>query len=190
MSEAPPLDLDDLPPWEELDEAPPLAQADAPPAPTVRPIPVRDVAPAPASRTEVLKRAEAPLLLTPEGDVWAEVVGQLQAAEAITALVRELALQSQLLGREGDVWRLRVERESLNMPSTRERLQTALHSAGHAVRLQVELGSVSDSPAKRNAQAAAAKMDEAVQLITQDPLVQSLVRDYDAKIVPGSIQPL
>ena len=190
MPEAPPLDLDDLPPWEELDDAPPPGQSDAPPAPTVRPIPVRDVTPAPASRTEVLKRAEAPLLVTPEGDFWAEVVGQLQAAEAITALVRELALQSQLLGREGDVWRLRVERESLNMPSTRERLQTALHSAGHAVRLQVELGGVSDSPAKRNAQAAAAKMDAAVQLITQDPLVQSLVRDYDAKIVPGSIQPL
>ena len=183
--------MDDLPPWEDIDaEWVPAAPSNGSAPPAIRPIPVREVAAPADSRTEVLKRPEAPLTTTPDGDFWADVVGQLQAAEAITALVRELALQSQLLGREGAVWRLRIERESLNMPSTRERLQVALQGIGHAVRLQVELGSVSDSPAKRNAQAAAAKMEAAVDLITNDPLVQSLVRDYDAKIVPGSIQPL
>ena len=189
-----PLAFEDLPPWEAFEDVPERAPAQAATvsmAP-VQPLPVLETAPVPSapSRTEVLKRPEAPLQPTPEGDVWADVVGQLQAAEAITALVRELALQSQLLAREGDVWRLRIERESLNMPSTRERLQAALHVAGHAVRLQVELGPVSDSPAKRNAQAAAAKMDAAIELIQNDPLVRSLVRDFDAKIVPGSIQPL
>ena len=158
--------FEDLPPWEAFEDVPEHMPEQATPAPV------------------------APLQPTPEGDVWAEVVGQLQAAEAITALVRELALQSQLLAREGDIWRLRIERESLNMPSTRERLQAALHGAGHAVRLQVELGPVSDSPAKRNAQAAAAKMDAAIELIQNDPLVQSMMRDFDAKIVPGSIQPI
>ena len=186
--------FEDLPPWEAFEDVPEHMPEQATPVPVapVQPLPVLEAAPAPSapSRTEVLKRPEAPLQPTPEGDVWAEVVGQLQAAEAITALVRELALQSQLLAREGDVWRLRIERESLNMPSTRERLQAALHGAGHAVRLQVELGPVSDSPAKRNAQAAAAKMDAAIELIQNDPLVQSMMRDFDAKIVPGSIQPI
>ena len=146
--------------------------------------------PAAASRTEVLKRPQAPLKTTPEGDFWFGVVQELIATEAVTALVRELALQSQLLSREGDVWRLGVDSESLARPASCERLQAALQAAGHAVRLQVSTSTVTDSPAKRNAQAASARMDAAIELIQSDPLVQSLMRDWDAKIVPGSIQPL
>ena len=41
---------------------------------------------------------------TEEGDVWHATVQQLVAAEAITALVRELALQSQLVARDGAHW--------------------------------------------------------------------------------------
>jgi DNA polymerase-3 subunit gamma/tau len=126
---------------------------------------------------------------TPEGDVWYEVVQQLVQAEVINALVRELALQSQLVARDSDTWMLRVERESLNSTTSRERLQAALTNAGHAVRLTVEVGRVMDSPAKRNAAAAAAKQEAAEALILNDPYVQTLMRDFGAKIVPGSIQP-
>ena len=182
--------MDDLPPWEALDDAPP---AGAPTAP-IQALPVLDATPAAAtavaSRTEVLKRPPTPLQTTPEGDFWYEVVQQLVAAEAVTALVRELALQSQLLAREGDAWRLCVDSESLARPATCERLQAALQAAGHAVRLQFSQGAVTDSPSKRNAQAASARMDAAIELIQNDPLVQSLVQDWGAKIVPGSIQPL
>ena len=181
--------VDDLPPWESLDELPPKASVD--PSPPIRPLPVVDAnASAGASRTEVLKRPQAPLQTTPEGDFWFEVVQQLLATEAVTALVRELALQSQLLAREGDVWHLCVDSESLARPATCERLQAAVQAAGHAVRLQLGTGAVTDSPSKRNAQAASARMDAAIELIQNDPLVQSLVRDWDAKVVPGSIQPI
>jgi len=129
------------------------------------------------------------LSTTAEGDVWFELVQQLVQAESINALVRELALQSQLIARDNDTWMLRVERESLNSTTSRERLQAALASAGHAVRLSVEVGRVIDSPAKRNAAAAAAKQEAAEALILNDPYVQSLMRDFGAKIVPGSIQP-
>jgi len=185
--------LDDLPPWDAFEDIPERVSAQVLDAAVVQSLPVRDTAPtvsAAPSRTEVLKRPEAPLQPTPEGDFWADVVGQLQAAESITALVRELALQSQLQAREGDVWRLCVDSESLARPATCERLQAALQASGHAVRLQFTQGTVTDSPAKRNAQAAAAKMDAAIALIQNDPLVQAMVRDFDAKIVPGSIQPL
>ena len=64
----------------------------------------------------------------------------------MTALVRELALQSQLVARDTGDWLLRVERESLNQPTARERLQAALLEAGHPVRLTVEVGRVTDSP--------------------------------------------
>ena len=185
--------LDDLPPWEAFEDMPERMPEPVVERSLVQSLPVREAAPpipTASSRTEVLKRPEVPLQATPEGDFWAGVVGQLQAAETITALVRELALQSQLLAREGDVWRLCVDSESLSRPATCERLQAALQAAGHSVRLQVSQGTVTDSPAKRNAQAAAAKMEAAIALIQNDPLVQAMVREFDAKIVPGSIQPL
>jgi DNA polymerase-3 subunit gamma/tau len=104
-------------------------------------------------------------------------------------LVRELALQSQLVARDGDQWQLRVERETLNHPASRERLQAALSVAGQgAVKLHIEVGTVTDSPSKRLAVLAAAKMQAAQSLIQNDPLVQAMVRDFGARIVPGSIQ--
>ena len=129
------------------------------------------------------------LATTAEGDVWFDLVQQLIQAESINALVRELALQSQLIARDHDTWMLRVERESLNSATSRDRLQAALANAGHAVRLNVEVGRVIDSPAKRNAAAAAARQAAAEALILNDPYVQSLMHDFGAKIVPGSIQP-
>ena len=111
-------------------------------------------------------------------------------AEAITALVRELALQSQLLARDSDTWMLRIERESLNNPTSRERLQNALAGAGHPVRLAIEVGRVIDSPALRLAAAAAQRQSEAEAIIRNDPYVQTLMRDFGAKIVPGSIKPV
>jgi DNA polymerase III subunit gamma/tau len=63
-----------------------------------------------------------------------------------------------------------------------------LHDAGHPVKLVVEIGKVSDSPAQRNAVALAEKQKAAEDLIHSDPLVQSMVQDFGAKIVPGSIK--
>ena len=127
---------------------------------------------------------------TEEGDFWHSTVQQLVAAESVTALVRELALQSQLVARDTGHWMLRVERESLNQPTSRERLQNAPGGRGHAVKLGVEIGRVTDSPARRNAQAAAERQRAAEEVILDDPFVQSMMRDFGAKIVPGSIKPL
>jgi len=132
----------------------------------------------------------SPLVPTEEGGYWHQVVRGLIASEAVTALVRELALQSQLVARDSDQWLLRVERESLNSASSRERLQAALQAAGHGVTLAVEIGRVSDSPAKRNAAIAEEKQLAAERLIHEDPFVQAMMRDFGAKIVPGSIKPI
>ncbi len=94
-----------------------------------------------------------------------------------------------MLARDAVQWQLRVERETLNHTASRERLQAALLAAGHGdVQLRIEIGPVTDSPAKRLAELAAAKMDAAHALIQNDPLVQAMVRDFGAKIVPGSVQ--
>jgi DNA polymerase-3 subunit gamma/tau len=157
-------------------------------------IPVRG-APEPGARLQPTPHstpapASARYTPTEEGDVWHATVQQMVAAETITALVRELALQSQLVARDGSHWLLRVERESLNQPTARERLRAALEAAGHASQISVELGVVIDSPARRNAAAAAERQRRAEEIVNNDPYVQTLMRDYGAKIVPGSIKPL
>jgi len=126
---------------------------------------------------------------TEEGDIWHATVQELLAAEAITALARELALQSQLLARDDGHWLLRVDSESLNQPTARERLRAALQAAGHASQIRVELGVVCDSPARRNAAAAAERQRRAQAIVANDPYVQSLMREHGAKIVPGSVKP-
>ena len=125
------------------------------------------------------------------GDFWHALVQELVAREAVTALVRELALQSQLVARSAGQWTLRVESESLAQSGgARERLQAALADAGHAVRLQIDTGPVSDSPARRNAIHASRRLKAAEALLMADPFVQEMMRDFGAKIVPGSIKPL
>jgi len=130
------------------------------------------------------------LVPTEEGDFWYATVQRLVQAQAVVALARELALQSQLVGRDTDQWILRVERESLQQPGSRERLALALQGIGHAVTLVVEIGRVSDSPARRNAAASAERQLAAEKVIFEDPFVQTMMRDFGAKIVAGSIKPL
>jgi DNA polymerase III subunit gamma/tau len=134
------------------------------------------------------RAAPRAVVLSEEGHFWTETVRALIAAESINALVRELALQSQLIARDTDQWQLRIESESLNQGPARERLQTALQSLGYSVKLVVEIGKVTDSPAMRNAAALAEKQRAAEDLIQSDPLVQNMIQEFGAKIVPGSIK--
>jgi DNA polymerase-3 subunit gamma/tau len=158
------------------------------PASSIDALPVRFQA---DSRVEALAGQPSTAVLVPsdEGEFWHATVQQLIRNEAIAALVRELALQSQLVARDTDQWLLRVERESLNQSGTRDRLMVALAAAGHGVRLVVEVGRVTDSPARRNAAAAAERQLAAEKVIFEDPFVQSMMRDFGAKIVPGTIKP-
>jgi DNA polymerase-3 subunit gamma/tau len=148
----------------------------------VKNLPVRQAS-EPTERT-----APKVLVVTEEGHFWAQTVRQLVASEAVTALVRELALQSQLIARDTDQWHLRIDSESLNQGAARERLQAALNAAGFAVKLVVEIGKVTDSPAQRNAADLAEKQKAAEDLIHSDPMVQAMVENFGAKIVPGTIK--
>ena len=180
---------------DDLYEDQPLAQK-VPPAPVesaqaatkVVAVPVRTQA---ESRSDAVAAQAPPVLIpTEEGDFWHATVQQLIQAEAITAIVRELALQSQLVARDTDQWLLRLERETLNQQGTRDRLTAALAAAGYPVKLVVEIGRVTDSPGRRNAAASAEKQLAAEKIIFDHPFVQSMMQDFGAKIVPGSIRPL
>ena len=207
---------DEPPPW--MDEAPfegevvarPTARSprSADPEPEPAPYEVPDdpqdaapwpdevaAAPAPAMPA---RRALPEVVRTPLGDRWAEAVAGMQATGSLVALVRELALQSELVAitpgadGQGEQWQLRVEREPLRAPPLVDKLQKALQAwAGQAIRLQAVAGVAQDSPALRETERLARRQREAEEVIQSDPLVQSLLAQFStARIVPGSIKPV
>lgn len=162
----------------------------APPSQVVA-MPVRVQPPAGARDTarDDVRASSAPIAPSEDGDFWHATVTQMVTAELIGALTRELALQSQLVARDIDQWMLRVERESLNQPASRDKLQAALAGIGHAVKITIEIGGVADSPARRNKVAAEARQRVAEEAIHSDPDVQAMMRDWDARVVPGTLKP-
>ena len=174
-----------------VDSANPPSPAPVSDTARVMAMPVR-VQPPPSSRDSLRDDAGAaphPIAPSEEGDFWHATVMQMVTAELIGALARELALQSQLVARDVDQWLLRVERESLNQTASREKLQAALASIGHGVKIAIEIGGVNDSPARRNKAAADERQRVAEEAIRSDPDVQAMMRDWDAKIVPGTLRP-
>ena len=143
-----------------------------------------------STEAPVQSLADAGAQETVLGNAWEQLVNQMVAAESIGALTRELALQSQLCGQSEGLWTLRVERESLNQPAAREKLQLALQAAMNepSLRLALELGSVTDTPARRNGAALLERQRAAEQLIQNDPFVQEMIREWGGRIVPGSIK--
>ena len=128
-------------------------------------------------------------------DRWTALVGRLVESGAITAMVRELAMQAQGLtlveDAAGQAWHLRVERENLRAPALRERLQAAAaRLEGCELRLEIEAGAVDDTPALRDGAERNRRQAEAERVIHDDPLVQALMAQYKtARIVPGSVKP-
>lgn len=176
------------PPWMDAEPQPPTP-APAPPAPQALAAP----APQPAPAQALPSAAPAAFVKTPLGDTWSQHVGELVSRELIGALVRELALQSELRSQEGGAWTLRVERQSLVQAAACEKLQLAVQTlvnAESAIRLVVEVGPVTDTPARRNTAAQQERQRQAEEIIHNDPFVQDMMRNWGAKVVPGSIKPM
>ena len=173
------------------------------PALALSPEPAAELASAPvltptldATPTSAPTTAMVEAQATELGDLWAERVQTLTAADMVGGLVRELALQSELRAQDTQAWTLRVERQSLNHASACEKLLQALRAldeaAGQApvAALVIEVGPVSDTPARRNAAAQAERQRQAEATIHADPFVQDMMKNWGGRIVPGSIRPL
>ena len=150
-------------------------------------LPLRPVSTAPLE-LPVMRR-------TPLGDLWAGLVARLEQSQRVAALARELALQSELIEQQdgpSPLWRLRVERESLRAAPLRDKLTAALaEELGlPALRLELEAGSMQDTPARRIIAEKQRRQQEAEQIIHADPLVLQMLAEFKtARIVPGSIKP-
>lgn len=189
------------PPWLDI---PPEAQFEpAVPEAVVAVQPPKEVAPAPklpepelpatsASAAPASPESERPPSSGDSGlaDFWFACVQQLLQAEAVTALARELALQSQLVQRSASAWHIQVQRSSLQQEQTVQRLAQALAAHCQCPALQVQPGAVQDTPAQRLQAQAEQRQRQAEQLVANDPQVQALVAQFGASIVPGSVRAL
>ncbi len=176
------------PPW--LEEAPPIEWMVS-----ERAAVANTAAPSKPSVAASAPTAPSPFAATALGERWAAVVAMLAQRGLVSALARELAFQAELVAQEegaAPLWRLRVERESLASPALSEKLRGALAEALGigTLRLEVERGATSDTPARRDAAERERRQAAAEVLIHNDPLVQEMLAQFPtARIVPGSIKP-
>ena len=157
--------------------------------------PVERAAVAPLRPVSAAQVEPTVLCRTPLGDLWAGLVARLEQGQRVAALARELALQSELVEQQDGpppLWRLRVERESLRAAPLRDKLTAALaEELGlPTLRLELEAGSMQDTPARRIVAERQRRQHEAEQIVHADPLVLQMLAEFKtARIVPGSIKP-
>ncbi|NHA13570.1 DNA polymerase III subunit gamma/tau C-terminal domain-containing protein, partial [Thioalkalivibrio sp. XN279] len=125
----------------------------------------------------------------PEGESWEDMIERMKLGGA----TRQLARHCSLVGREGSLVRLEIDRahEILATPAQQERLREAL--AGYfrtELRLQLDFSRpVDETPAERERRAAAERQRGAAAAIATDPLVKELEKVFDATVDDDSIRP-
>jgi DNA polymerase III subunit gamma/tau len=150
------------------------------------------VTPPPTSPTPLSAAVEPPLanpvvknLLGFDGN-WPK----LAAAIPLSGMARQLATQSELLRYEGDLLELRVGLKSLAETQNLNKLKDALaEHFGKPIRLSVTVGAVQGQTAAQvAAQAQELKQQNAESAVHADPVIQTIIREFGATIVPGSIR--
>jgi DNA polymerase-3 subunit gamma/tau len=102
--------------------------------------------------------------------------------------------QSELVGYEANpeslMLQVRVPVRPFTEPALLAKVKDALRSHfGVAVRLEVTLGEVAQTAQAAEQQAKSDRLDAARQALEQDPAVQALLADFEARIVPESVRP-
>jgi DNA polymerase-3 subunit gamma/tau len=138
--------------------------------------------------TEVVPK-EPPILLSPFGAEvdWPAFVTRL----SLRGFARELAFRSELMSIVDATLELRVAVPQLGDRSHVDKLKAELDThLGRAVELKIVNGPVHYTAAAIDDARRARQQVDAEHSIEQDPFVQSLIRDFGASIVPGSIRPV
>ncbi|MCS6766342.1 MAG: DNA polymerase III subunit gamma/tau [Candidatus Protistobacter heckmanni] len=119
----------------------------------------------------------------------------LAASLPLKGLSQQLAMQTELLraellGNGEALLHLVSPVKQAGEGSSLERLQAALSAKlGRTVKVSLSNGEVQATAAVVDAEARAQRQAQAEQAVGADPMVQALMRDFGATIVPGSIRP-
>ena len=115
----------------------------------------------------------------------------LAASLGLTGVAHQLAFNSELTELDGQTIALNVPVPQYADASQVAKLKTALaEKLGKAVEVRVSVGPARRTAAVLEAAARAERQREAEREIGADPFVQSLIRDFGASIVPGSVRPI
>ncbi|MFM0201583.1 DNA polymerase III subunit gamma/tau [Paraburkholderia fungorum] len=103
----------------------------------------------------------------------------------------QLAFNSELMALEGSTLKLNVPVPQYAETSQVAKLKAALaEKLGQTIEVLVEVGPARRTAAAHDAAMRAQRQQEAEREIGADPFVQSLIREFGASIVPGSIRPI
>ena len=153
-------------------------------------------APRAAAQTFTPPPALAPFERTELGTRWYALISQCAQAGKLIAMVRALAMQSELVecepAGEAPTWRLRVGLETLRNPALADKLAAILRElTSQNIQLVVEMGDPQDTPLKRDAAEADRRQRAAIDEIQSDATVRALLAQFQtARILPGSVKPL
>jgi DNA polymerase-3 subunit gamma/tau len=115
----------------------------------------------------------------------------LAAELSLKGVAHQLAFNSELTMLEGKTLKLVVPVPQYAESAHVAKLKAALDERlGSAVDVRVEVGPARRTAAAIEAAARAQRQREAEQEIGADPFVRSLIRDFGASIVPGSVRPI
>jgi DNA polymerase-3 subunit gamma/tau len=148
------------------------------------------------SAAAAMPEASAPPALVPIAALdWDGNWPALAAALPVRGVAQQLAQQSELLtaeqGNGGIQMHFRVAMETLLSAGSVDKLSAVLaEHFGHAVRITTEIGAVSHTAHAQATADRAERQREAEQFMHNDPFVNTMMREFDAVIVPGSIKPL
>ena len=204
-------DIAPAPPWDD-DPIPTVAHRDAPklvpaapsvtaspsPSPSPPSLPLRalptssvDVPALAAPATPVPPAVHTPIDALGWDGNWPELAKILP----VRGVIQQLAQQSELLEceQQGEVFclQLQVAIETLRAAGTVEKLAAALSAHfSRTVRVETRLGAVQHSANLTMQAERAERQHQAEQSMQNDPFVQTLMREFGATIVPGSIKPV
>ncbi len=105
----------------------------------------------------------------------------------------QLARHAALIGIEGDVVRLALKpaHEHFSAPPLIAQMEERLSSAlGRVIRVRFDKAVATDTPAEAAVRERSSRQIAAERSLDQDPAIQGLVRDFDARIVPASVKPV
>jgi DNA polymerase-3 subunit gamma/tau len=120
---------------------------------------------------------------------WPDFIGSLP----LSGLALQLARQSECLSVQPFALALRIPTQALAQGPHAQRLLAVLEQAlGAQVKVSITVGELVTGVSAHNIDE---KNQEARQLlaeqrVAQDPFVLTLVRDFDAQVIPGSVQPV
>ena len=141
-----------------------------------------------AASSPSISQANASETLAFDGN-WRSLVEQ----KLKLGLARALAQNCEMVAYDADSFTLRVaeSQKHLASPNYQTKLSEAINGYfGRKIKLNITLGSETNTPAKQMASEKAAVQSTVEAAIMQDGFVQALMQNLDAQIIPNSIKPI